>query len=105
MRKIRLQQMSQEILSLAIFELLPGEEQEALATLRELKSVLETSGYSRDFLFRDSLNQQYVLLRYWKSEEALRNPHEDPKVHRWWAKLGHEIQVLQVHERLEEAGF
>jgi heme-degrading monooxygenase HmoA len=97
--------MSQEILSIAIFELLPGEEQEALATLRELKSVLETSGYSRDFLFRDSLNQQYVLLRYWKSEEALRNAHEDPEVHRWWAKLGHEIQVLKVHERLEEAGL
>jgi heme-degrading monooxygenase HmoA len=97
--------MSQEILSIAIFELLPGKEQEALVTLRELKSVLETSGYSRDFLFRDSINQQYVLLRYWKSEEALRNAHEDPKVHRWWAKLGHEIQVLKIHERLEEAGL
>jgi len=95
--------MSQEILAVAIFEPLLGKEKEALATLKELKSVLESSGYCRDSLFHDPENNQYVLLRYWKSDQARRDAQEDPKVQRCWARLGHEIQTLKVYERLEEA--
>jgi hypothetical protein len=41
------------------------------------------------------------LLRYWKSEEARRAAQEDPDAQRCWAKLGNEIQILKVYEKLE----
>ena len=46
--------MSGEILSVAVFVPLPGQDQQALATVRELSSVLATGGYSRDVLYRGS---------------------------------------------------
>ena len=97
--------MPQEILAVAIFDLVPGEEQAALATLRELVAALKAGGYSRDFLYRDARTSEYVLLRYWKSEEARRAAQEDPVVQRCWAKLGHEIHILKVYEQLEDVGL
>src|SRR5581483_3106222 len=41
-------QMSQEILSIAVFEPYPGEEEACLATLRELIGILTSRNYSRD---------------------------------------------------------
>ena len=93
--------MSQEILALAIFEPSPGMETASLATMRELISILSAKGYSRDVLYRDK-EAHYVLLRYWKSEESRRSAQEDPDVQRCWAKLGNEIQILKVYERLED---
>jgi hypothetical protein len=40
-------------------------------------------------------------MRFWKSEEARRAAQEDPDAQRCWAKLGHEIQILKVYEKLE----
>jgi hypothetical protein len=40
-------------------------------------------------------------MRYWKSEEARRAAQEDPDAQRCWARLGHEIQILKVYEKLE----
>jgi hypothetical protein len=45
-----------------------------------------------------------VLLRYWNSEEARAAAQEDPEVLRCWARLGNEIQILKVYEKLEEVG-
>ena len=93
-----------DILSIAIFELLPGNEEAALATMRELMAVLARQGYSRDLLYRDAKSQQeYILLRYWKSEEARRAAMEDPEVLRCWAELSHEIRTIKVYESVEEA--
>lgn len=95
--------MSHEILSVAIFEPLAGKEQEALATVRELFAALSAGGYSRDLLYRDSkAPSQYVLLRYWSSEEARRAAQEDAEALRCWAKLANEIRTLKVFEKLED---
>jgi len=96
--------MSGEILSIAIFEPLPGMEQASLLTMHTLIEALSIGGYSRDMLFRDSKHGgEYVLLRYWKSENARRAAQEDPVILRCWAKLGQEIRAVKVYETLEEA--
>ena len=96
--------MSQEILAVAIWQPLPDMEAASLSTLRELIAILLAKGYSRDLLYRDS-QSHYVLLRYWKSEDARRTAQEDPEVQRCWAKLGNEIQILKVYERLESVSL
>ncbi len=93
--------MSQEILSVAIFDPLPGKEAAALATMRDLRAALSAGGYSRDRLYRDG-NQQYVVVRYWKSDEARRAALEDPEVLRCLAKLSQEIEIVKIHEQLDE---
>jgi hypothetical protein len=92
--------MPQEILSVAIWEPLPGMEAESLATIRELFAILSRKGYSNDYLYRDN-QAHFVLCRYWKSEEARRTAQEDPEVLRCWARLGNEIQIVKVYETLE----
>jgi hypothetical protein len=55
-------------------------------------------------LYRDAKSgDEYILLRYWKSEEARRAALEDPEVLRCWAKLAQEIRTVNVYETLEEA--
>jgi len=71
----------------------------SLATIRELIAVLARKGYSRDLLYR-SPDSHFVLLRYWKSEEARQAAQEDPEVLRRWARLGNEIRILKVYEKL-----
>jgi hypothetical protein len=95
--------MSQEILSVAIFELVAGEESNALTTMREIMGALAQKGLSRDFLYRaGSASHEYVLFRYWKSEESRRSAQEDPDIQRGWAKLAHEIRILKIYESLDE---
>jgi hypothetical protein len=93
--------MSEEILSVAVFSPLDGQEQEALETVRELSAVLAKGGYSRDILYRGP-EGEYVLVRHWKSDDARRAALEDPEAQRRWAKLAHEVRILKVHESLEE---
>ena len=93
--------MAHEILSVAVFVPLAGQEQEALTTVRELSAVLAKSGNSRDVLYREP-EGEYVLVRFWKSDETRRAALEDPEAQRCWAKLAHEIRIVKVHESLEE---
>jgi hypothetical protein len=93
--------MPQEILSMAIWDPVPGMEEASLATLRELSSIVASKGYGRDLLYRDR-ESHYVLLRYWKSEEARQSALEDPELQRRWARLGNEIQIVKVYETLSE---
>jgi hypothetical protein len=95
--------MSQEFLSLAIWEPLPGMETASLATIRELNAIVLNKGYGRDFLYQSG-DSRYILLRYWNSEEARSAAQEDPELLRCWARLGNEIQILKVYEKLEEVG-
>jgi hypothetical protein len=92
---------TEEILSLAVWEPLTGMEAAALATLRELRSILSTKGYGRDLLYRDG-ESHYILLRYWASDAARRTAQEDPDMLRCWARLGNEIQIVKVYETLTE---
>jgi hypothetical protein len=92
--------VSSEILSVAVFVPLPGQEEQALSTVRELSGLLAAGGYSRDLLYRSP--DEYVLVRFWKSDECRRAAMEDPGAQKCWAKLAHEIRILKVHESLEE---
>ena len=93
--------MSEEILSVAIWEPIPGQEIAALQTFHDLTSIVSEKAYGRDFLYCDR-DHHYVFLRYWKSEEARRTAQEDPDMLRCWAKLGNEIQIVKVYETLAE---
>lgn len=93
--------MAQEILSVAVWNPVPGMEAASLSTLRELKLIVAAKGYGRDLLYRDR-ESHYVFLRHWKSEEARRAAQEDPDMLRCWAKLGNEIQIVKVYETLTE---
>ena len=73
----------------------------ALATIRELNAIVSRNGYGRDLLYRGN-DSHYVLLRYWNSEQARSAAQEDPELLRCWARLGNEIQILKVYEKLEE---
>ena len=96
--------MAEEILSLAIYEPLPGMEAQSLATMRQLMAILRARGYSRDLLYRAAEPGQYVLLRYWKSEAARHSAQEDSEALRCWAKLAQEIRVVRIYETLEDCG-
>jgi hypothetical protein len=93
--------MSQEYLSVAIWEPLAGMESASLATMRELNLLVSSKGYGRDLLYRSG-DEHYLLLRYWKSEQARSTAQEDPEILRCWARLGNEIKILKVYEKLEE---
>lgn len=95
--------MSQEYLSIAIWEPLPGMEAAAMDTIRELHAVVSRRNYGRDLLYRSG-DSEYVLLRYWNSEQARSAAQEDPEVLRCWARLGNEIKILKVFEKLAEVG-
>ena len=95
--------MSQEFLSVAIWEPQPGMDAAALATLRELNAIVSKKEYGRDLLYRSG-DSRYVLLRYWNSEQSRSDALEDPELLRCWARLAHEIQILKVYEKLEEVG-
>lgn len=92
--------MSQEYLSVAVWDPLPGMEAASLATIRELGAIIARKRYGRDLLYRSG--ESYILLRYWNSEEARLSAHEDPEMLRCWARLWNEIQILKVYEKLEE---
>jgi heme-degrading monooxygenase HmoA len=96
--------MAQEILSVAIWEPLPGHETAALETFQELTSIVAKRGYGRDLLYRDG-EHHYVFLRYWNSEDARRSALEDSDMLRCWAKLSNEIQIVKVYETLAEVVF
>lgn len=95
--------MPKEILSIAIFEPLPGREESCTRAVRDLIATLAKGGYCRDLLYRDlNSSNQYVLLRYWKSEESRRAALEDFEVLRCWSKVAEEIKTAKVYETLSE---
>jgi hypothetical protein len=95
--------MSQEYLSIAIWEPLPEMETAALATIRELNAIVAKNNYGRDLLYLSG-DSEYFLLRYWNSEQARAAALEDPELLRCWARLGNEIRILKVYEKLVEVG-
>jgi hypothetical protein len=94
--------MSQEYLSIAMWEPLPGMEAVSVATIRELNSIVSRKQYGRNLVYRSG--NEYVLLRYWQSEEARKAALEDAELLRCWARLANEIRIAKVYEKLEEIG-
>ena len=95
--------MAHEYLSIAIWEPLSDMEAVSLETMRELSALVSRKQYGRDLLYRSG-DSHYVLLRHWNSEQARSAAQEDPEVLRCWARLGNEIRILKVYEKLEEIG-
>jgi hypothetical protein len=95
--------MSEEYLSIAIWEPLPGMEAASLKTMRELNAIVSRKQYGRDLLYHGG-EANYLLLRYWNSDQARSAALEDPEILRCWARLGNEIKILKVYEKLEEVG-
>jgi hypothetical protein len=75
----------------------------SLKTMRELNAIVSRKQYGRDLLYHAG-EANYLLLRYWNSEQARSAALEDPEVLRCWARLGNEIKILKVYEKLEEVG-
>ncbi len=96
---------SREIPAVAIFEPVPGREHDAEETLRALLKLLAAKGYSRDLLYHDPKKNRYFALRYWTSAEARARAQEDPEVHACWAKLGNEIKMIEVYEKVDEVNL
>ena len=95
--------MAQEVLSIAVFEPYPGEEEACMATLRELIGILAAKNYSRDVVYRDRAKpESYVLVRHWASDAARREAQEGPAAQKCWAKHGHLMTILKVYESLDE---
>ena len=97
----------QQVLSVAVFDVIPGHEQECLALLRELHGVLRRKGYSRDLLYHDPKSRsRYINVRVWNSEQQQREAAEDPEIHRYWVRLPEVLEMRAVYERLESVpGF
>ncbi len=94
--------MSKEVVSIAVFEPYPDDEEACLRTLRELSGILAAKGYSRDFVYRDRNNtNSYVLVRHWTSDAARRQAQEDPAAQKCWAQLVHLMTILNIYEQLE----
>ena len=91
-----------EIFSIAIFETLPGHEEDALAAVRELLAALAAKQHSRDSVHRQTTAPgHYVLLRHWRSEADRRAALEDPELQKIWARLGNQISIVSIYETLE----
>ena len=93
--------MSEEIVAMAVMQAHDGKEQELEATLREFYEMLKRKGYSRDQLFRHGA-RVFVNVRRWVSAQTRQEAHEDPDVHRYWARLGNICDMKMICERLEE---
>jgi hypothetical protein len=91
-----------ELVSIAYVTPAEGNEQQTLAILAELYTLLRKKNYSRDLLYRDAKDHRRLInLRYWQSEEAREQAHEDSEVHRLWQRLSEVSRVDGVIERLE----
>lgn len=94
--------MEEEIVSVAVIDALPGKEEELIAMLRELYSLMHVKGYSRDVLRRDALRPgRFVHTRFWKSEEMRAEAQHDPEVHRYWLRLPELCEIPTIYESLE----
>ncbi len=95
--------MTQEIFSLAVLEALPGKEGELLAALRELYTMMNTKGYCRDTLYRDTTRpDRFMHVRCWTSAETRAEAQGDPEVHRYWLKLPELCTIPVIHESVEK---
>src|ERR1039457_555147 len=95
--------MAQEILSIAVLEALPGKQEELLATLRQLYTMMHAKGYCRDALHRDSSNPgRFVHLRRWTSPEMRSEAQVDPHVHRYSQMLPALCTIPSGCESLEK---
>lgn len=94
--------MSDEVVSVAVLEALPGKDEELVAVLREFYTMMHTKGYSTDELYRESGRPDRLFhVRRWKSEQLRGEAQIDPDVHRYWLRLPDLCVIPTVYEDLE----
>jgi len=94
--------MSEQVVSVAILEALPGKEEELVAMLREFYAMMRAKGYSTDVLYRDGDRpDRFVHVRRWQSAELRGEAQIDPDVHRYWQQLPGLCTIPTVYENLE----
>jgi hypothetical protein len=91
--------MSQQVDSVAILEALPGREDELIAMLREVYTMMQAKGYCTDVLYREGGETCFFHLRRWKSAE-LRSGPDRSDVHRYWQQLP-DLCTIPLSEDLE----
>src|SRR5271165_6368868 len=80
--------MSEQVVSVAVLEALPGKEEELIAMLREFYAMMHKKGYCTDVLYRDADRSDRLFhLRRWTSPEHRSEAQIDPDVHRYWQQL------------------
>jgi hypothetical protein len=90
-----------EVMSMAIMEPFEGKDVELEQLLTSFYGMMRTKGYSRDELLRSRKSPHFVNIRYWSSEDARHQAHEDPDVHRYWQKIAELCHMRDVYETLE----
>jgi len=94
--------MSEEVISVAVLEALPGKETELVAMLCELYTMMNRKGYCRDVLYCDAGRPDRLFhVRRWKSPEQRSEAQIDPDVHRYWQRLPDLCTIPTVYEDLE----
>lgn len=94
--------MSEEVISVAVLEALPGKEADLLATLREFYTMMHAKGYCTDGLYREHDRPDRLFhVRRWKSAGHIVEAQSDPDVHRYWQKLPELCTIPTVYENLE----
>jgi quinol monooxygenase YgiN len=94
--------MSEQVVSVAILEALPGKEEELVTMLREFYAMMRGKGYCTDVLYRGGERPDRLIhLRRWKSAELLAEAQIDPDVHRYWQRLPELCVIPTVYENLE----
>jgi hypothetical protein len=92
-----------EIMALAVVEAFDGKDEECLHLLHEFYTVLRRKQYSRDLLYHDLKDsRRFINIRYWRSEAARKEAHDDPDVHSFWKRLSEIAKVAHVFERLAD---
>ena len=92
-----------EIMALAIVDAFDGRSEECFNLLHEFYAALGRKRYSRDLLYRDQNNpRRFVNIRYWRSEDARNEAHEDPEIHQFWKRLSEIAKVTYVLEQLQD---
>jgi len=94
--------MSEEVVSVAVLEALPGKEAELVDMLRELYTMMHSKGYCTDVLYCDADRPDRLFhVRRWKSAEMRSEAQIDPDVHRYWQRLPELCTIPTVYEDLE----
>jgi quinol monooxygenase YgiN len=94
--------MSEEVVSIAILEALPGKEGDLVTMLREFYAMMHAKGYCTDVLYRDSDRpDRLVHERRWKSSALRAEAQIDPEVHRYWQQLPDLCTIPTVYENLD----
>jgi len=94
--------MSEQVVSVAVLEALPGKEEELIAMLREFYTMMHGKGYCTDVLYRDGDRpDRFFHLRRWMSAGLLAEAQSDPDVHRYWQRLPELCSIPTVYENLE----